>query len=163
MTGPTGAASSVTGPTGAVGPTGANASTPAYVFTQNGSVINVAASNTVVLSKAMTPTVTGKVTVRLTGIVENTDSSATHSLFVSLGTAAAGIISSYNALRVPVKISATNGSATVAMVEAFDMDLLNPTTLPLSAQTIQVTMRADAGSVLTFPLVALEFEAQERP
>lgn len=165
-TGPTGAGP--TGPTGAgsagsTGPTGPAAASYAYNWTTNSGAILPTTSLTGAtgMSNTITCTTTGKVAVRVTGVIENFDTGTVHSLSLFIGINGS-VVTGIDTVRVPVKIGGTNGSTTFAGVFALDK-LATPHVLSTGiATTIDVLTQADVNGTIGITAAGLQLELQER-
>lgn len=133
---------------------------PAYIWEDNAAVVNPTIAG-VSISPTITPTVSGKLTVRVSGVVENTDTTLTHTLTLSItGTLGLDYVQGLP-LQVPHSL-APGGSTAFSLIVALDK-LPVPYAPPLNAAiTFNVDFSADDDTHLTIPAHSVQIEVEER-
>jgi hypothetical protein len=114
----------------------------------------------------MTCTVSGKVTVYVTGVVRNNDSTHTH-LFQVIIAIGAGTAMVSDSIRVPAAIpedaTTHEGRSAFAIVCAIDKAPVTPATFPLATpEVIAIEVLADTNGVLQIILDSIQCSWEER-
>lgn len=137
---------------------------PAYTFTTNTSATPIAVTNalTAILTPAITSAITGKCTVRVTGSVENADSTNSHLLTVAISTTAGSAIQP-DSVRVPQSVLGSPGRTAFCLIVALDQAPSNPITFSIgSPATVTLSAQADVNSQLTIIQNSVQVDIQER-
>lgn len=133
---------------------------PAYVWEDNASTLPVTIAG-VSISPTITPEVSGKLTVRVTGIMQSTDSAATHTMTMSItGTLGLDYVSG-TAQAVPREVGVP-GNTAFAMNVALDklpVPFLPPVGTPI---TFNVNFSADDDTHVSILAHSVQVEVQER-
>lgn len=139
---------------------------PGYAYFVNTSATPIAI--TTVLSgitgtNTITPHVTGKCTMYVSGVVENSDSAASHLLTLVVETGAGAAITP-DPILVGPQISTQPAKSAFAIVVALDQAPTNPVTFtPLGTPAnISVAASADANGHLTIAQYSIQFSCEER-
>ena len=130
----------------------------------NGGAVTLTAASQIVASGSITPRVTGKIRVVVTGTVDNNDSSTTSHpivLTVSTGAGTTPVAQTSGTMRA-TQAGSTNGTNTVAMVVDLDRATA-PITAALNAPfQVNACLTGDATGHLSVGLHNLQIALQER-
>lgn len=143
-------------------PPGGSNGTLAYVWKDNGEVINATVAGTE-QGFNITPKVTGLLTVRITGVAQSNDTGTTHTLQLALtGTDGLDYVMG-TPIDVTRQTSANPGSSPFSLVVA--LDKLNPPVIPAlnAVYTVDVNFIADADNHVSIAADSVQVEIQERP
>lgn len=139
---------------------------PAYTYATNperDSPIAITNAFAAIIAANITPEVSGKVTTRVAGVVENADSAATHFFSLEISTGL-GVALAPDAISVPPSIGGVPGRASFSAIVALDQAPTNPVTFaPLGVlANISVAAKADVNGELTIITESIQVESQER-
>ncbi len=164
-----GGAGTVTNVTGTAPITSTGGATPAIGITKpvrafgtNAGLVTLTAAAQIVASALFTPATSGKMTIFVSGVVDNGDSSSTvRPVVTSLSVAASATPAIFTQITQNIPGSSTpTGSAVAACVP---LDLLGaPTTFVVGvASRVNVNMIGDGSGQLTIPIGGVQIYAQE--
>ena len=161
-TGPTGATGG-TGATGHTGATGATSVAGVRAFGTNGAPVNLTNAPQIAASATFTSTTSGKITVYVSGVMDNADSTAAvrpYVLTLSKGVTATPAIFTLPQITLIDPTAANQANSFAAVVP---LDLLSaPTTFPVgSPAQINVVLTGDSSGQLTTPTGGVQLYIEE--
>ena len=135
---------------------------PVRAFGTNGAPVGLTASAQIVASATFTPATSGKMTVHVTGVVDDTDSTSTsRSIVLTLSDGA----SATPAIATQATFKSTGASQTPAQgfAAVFPLDLLGtPVTFPVGTPAqLNAVLTGDASSSLTVPTGGVQIYVEE--
>ena len=147
--------------TGVTGVTGPVSTLPNRSYGTNVSLVTLTASPIVIASATLTPVVTGKIKISITGVGQNLDSVGTLRPITLSVTDGTNTLQTQSTVRF-AGAAAPGISATLAIVVDSDLAVTTPTTYALGTPiTINAVATGDASGNLTISARGMQIEIQE--